>query len=66
MTKIKPCMAFAVVKKSKMKISAYDIFKDKPEIGKDELLIKVSIKYEPNIRKTKSKTALQKKTPVRK
>lgn len=42
--KIKPCTAYAIVKKRTMKISALDIFADKDiEVGDDELLVRVTI-----------------------
>lgn len=43
MTKPKPITAYAIVKKKTNKLSAYDIFKDKPIVSKDELLLKVKI-----------------------
>lgn len=42
---IKPILAYAVIKKSKMKLNILDIFKDKPEIDREtELLVRVEIK----------------------
>ena len=43
--KIKPTIAYAVIKKAKMQINALDIFAHKDiELGEDEVIIKVEIK----------------------